>query len=163
MKIAVISDIHDNIGNLNLFFDKIKNQQIEKIIFLWDLVSASTVLVLSSFEIPVFSILWNNNWDLCRVKDLENEFFEQSCRPFDFLEIDSKKIFLTHYNEFANSIAKSWDFDAVFYWHNHIKYKEKVWNCLVLNPWEISWSKTWEVSFAIYDSKTNDAEIINIK
>jgi len=59
-------------------------------------------------------------------------------------------------------MAKSGDYDAVFYGHNHIKNKERIADCLVLNPGEISAHKTGEATFAIYDTKTNDAEIFSL-
>lgn len=163
MKIAIISDIHDNIINLNLFFEQVKVYNVEKIIFLWDLSSTSTAKILSKSKIPIYWIFWNNNWDIFRMKYFLNENFKHGTKTFDFLEIDSRKIFISHYNELAIPMAKSWDFDAVFYWHNHLKYKWKVWNCLVVNPWEIVANRTWIASFAVYDTKTNDAEVIDIK
>jgi predicted phosphodiesterase len=82
---------------------------------------------------------------------------------FDIMKIDNRNIFLSHYPMLAKPMAKSWDFDACFYWHNHLKHKEKIENCLLLNPGEIGAYKTWIATFAIYDTKTNDAEIIEVK
>ena len=84
-------------------------------------------------------------------------------KTYDFLEIDNRKIFITHYPELAEPMAKSGEFDAVFYGHNHDKKMEKVNNCLVLNPGEISAHKTGVASFAIYDSDKNTAEIIKLE
>jgi predicted phosphodiesterase len=36
MKIAIISDIHDNAHNLVMFFEQVKKYNVEKIIFLGD-------------------------------------------------------------------------------------------------------------------------------
>ncbi len=163
MKIAIISDIHDNIKNLTLFFREVKKFNVEKILFLWDFSSTSTAKILSKSKIPIFAIFWNNNWDVFRLWWLINKNFKHSDKTFEFLEIENRKIFLTHYNELAIPMAKSWDFDAVFYGHNHLKHKEFVWKCLVLNPWEIVWSRTWVASFAIYDTSINDGKIIDIK
>ncbi len=60
-------------------------------------------------------------------------------------------------------MAKSWDFDVVFYGHNHIHNIEKKWDCLIVNPWEISTHKTGKATFAIYDTNNNSAEIIELK
>jgi len=163
MKIAVISDIHDNANNLFRFFEQVKKYSVEKILFLWDLSSAFIAKILSESDVKVFSILWNNNWDICRVKEFENDNFYQSSKVFDFFEVDWRKIFLSHYDEIAIPIAKSWEFDAVFYWHNHDKHKELIWNCLLLNPWEVWAYKTGVWTYAIYDTQTNDAEIIDIE
>jgi predicted phosphodiesterase len=79
------------------------------------------------------------------------------------LEIDGRKIFLTHYPMLAKPMAKSGDFDAVFCGHNHTFHKEKVNNCLLVNPGEISAHKSGKATFAIYDTTTNKAEIIELQ
>jgi predicted phosphodiesterase len=60
-------------------------------------------------------------------------------------------------------MAKSGDFDAVFCGHNHIFHIEKLDNCLIVNPWEISAHKSWKATFAVYNTTTNEAEIIELK
>ncbi len=82
---------------------------------------------------------------------------------FDSIERDWKKIFLSHYPLLAKPMAKSREFDAVFYGHNHLQHKGKVWECLVVNPWEIGAYKTGIASFAIYNTENNDAQIIPIE
>ena len=79
---------------------------------------------------------------------------------FDFLEIDNRKIFITHYPMLAKPMAKSWDFDAIFYGHDHKHNMDKINDCIILNPWELSAHKFWKASFALYDTHTNSAEII---
>ena len=92
----------------------------------------------------------------------EKSNLEMGFDIFDTFEIDGKKLFLTHYPLIAKSMAKSGDFDAVFYGHNHLKNKEMVGNCLLLNPGEVGAYKTSKPTLAIYDTKTNDAEILDI-
>jgi len=118
------------------------------------------------FPIPVYAIWWNNNWDkslITKISLEENSNLELWDTTYDVLELDNRKIFITHYPMIVKSLAKSWDFDAIFYGHNHSKHKEIINNCLVVNPWEIAASKTWIASYAIYDTETNDAEIIEVE
>jgi len=82
---------------------------------------------------------------------------------YDFLEIENRKIFITHYPDLAKPMAKSGEFDAVFYGHNHIKNKDRVGNCLVVNPGEVSGHKNSQISFAIYDTEKNDADIVDVE
>lgn len=167
MKIGIISDIHDNAHNLVLALDKIyKIGNIEKIIFLGDFVGAAIAGLLCSSSIPVFAIWGNNDGDKCLITKFANEKgsnLQLGFEIYDFLEVDNRKLFLTHYPILAKPMANSGEFDAVFYGHNHLKNKEKIEECLVLNPGEIGAYKTGISSFAIYDTKTNDAEIIEIE
>lgn len=57
-------------------------------------------------------------------------------------------------------MAKSWDFDAVFYGHDHKYNMDKINDCIVVNPGELGAHKFGKASFALYDTKTNAAEIV---
>lgn len=166
MKVAVISDIHDNAHNLVMFFEQVKKYDVEKIIFLGDFAWAAIAGLLCASPIPVFAIWGNNDGDKTLITKFslgKDSNLEIGLDIFDTIELDSRKIFLSHYPMLAKSMARSWDFDAVFYGHNHEKHKESIEKCLVLNPWEIGAYKTWIASFAIYDTQTNEAEIIEIE
>lgn len=165
MKIAVISDIHDNAHNLVMALEQIKEYKVEEIVFLWDFCGAAIAGILCSAPVKVKAIWWNNDWDKSLItkfslKEWSN--LEIWFDIFDKIEIDWKRIFLSHYPMIAKPIAKSWDFDAVFYGHNHLKHKDMIWSCLLLNPGEVWAYKTWAASFAIYNTDTNDAEIVDI-
>ncbi len=164
MKIAIIADVHDNAHNLVLALDKINSyKNIKKILFLGDFAGAAIANLLCSSPIPVFAIWGNNDGDKSLITkfSLEKDSnLEVSFETYDIIEIDKRKIFLTHFPILAKPMAKSKEFDAVFYGHNHTKNKEKIGKCLVVNPGEIGAYKTGNPSFAIYDTKTNDAEII---
>lgn len=165
MKIAVISDIHENAHNLVLFFKEIEKYNIEKIIFLWDFINNGIAKLLAASKIPIFAVRWNNDWDkvaITKTSLLDWSNLEVGFSTFDKLEIDWRKIFLTHYPMLAKPMAKSGDFYAVFYGHNHEKNIENINNCLLLNPGEISAHKTKTASFAIYDTEYNSWEIYEL-
>ena len=166
MKIAIISDIHENFHNLVLFLKQVKKYDVKKIIFLGDFMNNGIAKTLASSDIPVIAIWGNNDGD--KVAITKTSLSEQSNMTvgfdtYDFLEIDSRKIFITHYPLLAKPMAKSGEFDAVFYGHDHKKNMDKINNCIIVNPGEISAHKTGIASFAIYDTKANNAEIIEIK
>lgn len=166
MKIAIISDIHDNFHNLILALKKIEKLNVEKILFLGDFINNGISKVLADNPIPVFAIWGNNDGDRVAITKTalsSGSNLEVGFDTYDFLEIDGRKIFLTHYPLLAKPMARSGDFEVVFYGHDHQKNKEKIGKCLVVNPGEISAHKTGEASFAVYDTKTNEAEIINLE
>ncbi|MCK5107953.1 MAG: metallophosphoesterase [Nanoarchaeota archaeon] len=166
MKVAVISDIHDNFHNLVLALEKISELKAEKILFLGDFVNGGIAKVLAASEIPVFAIWGNNDGSkvsITKTSLVPGSALEMSLETYDIIEIDGRKIFLTHYPLLAKSMAKSGDYDAVFYGHDHKKNKDKINDCLIINPGEISAHKTNGASFALYDTKTNDAEMIMLE
>ena len=167
MKIAIISDVHDNAHNLVLVLEAInKIGEVEKILFLGDFAGAAIAGLLSASPIPVFAIWGNNDGDKYQITKFslaEDSNMEISFTNYDILEIDDRKLFLTHFPMLAKPMAKSGEFDAVFYGHDHLKYKEFIDNCLVINPGEIGAYKTGVASFAIYDTKNNNGEILEIE
>ena len=163
MKIAIISDIHENVKNLNVVLDEIREQEVERILCLGDLINPGVAKILASFEIPTFAVWGNNDGDKVMTTKIslgEGSNLRMGNSTYDFVEFEGRKIFLTHHDDIAVSMAKSGDFDAVFYGHNHEAKKEMVGKCLVLNPGEISTHKTGKLSFAVYDMEANDGEII---
>lgn len=79
------------------------------------------------------------------------------------MEFDKRKIFITHYPDLAKPMAKTGIYDEVFYGHNHKKNEEKIGDCLVVNPGEISAHKTGVATFVIYDTKKNNVNFIELK
>jgi len=166
MKIAIISDIHENFHNLVLFLKQVKDYDVQKIIFLGDFMNNGIAKTLASSDIPVISIWGNNDGDkvaITKTSLSEKSNLAVGFDTFDFLEIDNRKIFITHYPLLAKPMAKSGDFDAVFYGHDHKKNIDKINNCIIVNPGEISAHKTGNASFALYNTENNEAEIIEIK
>jgi len=163
MKIAIISDIHENFHNLVIFLQKAQEIRVEKILCLWDLINGWIALTLAKNPIPTFMVWGNNDGDKIAIT-------KTACAPesnlqvwfttYDFLEIEWRKIFLSHYPLLAKPIAKSWDFDLVCFGHTHILSTEKIWECLLVNPWSLG---SENACFAVYNTITHSLEIIALK
>lgn len=166
MKIAIISDIHDNFHNIILALEEIKKRKVTQIIFLGDFINGGIAKILAESPIPVFAIWGNNDGDKTMITKTslhEKSHLTVSDNIYDFLEFDDRKIFITHYPDLAKPMAKTGIYDAVFYGHNHLKNDDKIGNCLVVNPGEISAHKTGVATFAIYDTKKNNVDFIELK
>lgn len=166
MKIAILSDIHENFHNLILALEEIGKKEVEQIICLGDLMNSGIAKLLATQTIPVFMIWGNNDGEKVEItlaSKRANSVLTVSKNVYDFLVIDNKKIFLSHYEDLAMPMAKSGEYDAVFYGHTHLVEKEKINNCWMVNPGEISAGKTKKATFAIYDTTINEVEIIELK
>lgn len=166
MKLAVISDIHENFHNLILAIQRIEKEKAGAIICLGDLINAGVAKVLAIQPVPVYMI-WGNNdgekTDIVRTAFRENSTLKVSLNVYDFLEIDTRKIFISHYNDLAEPMARSGDFDAVFYGHDHLAAVKEINGTLVVNPGELAAQKTGTASFALYDTKDNSVELIELE
>ncbi|MBN2100470.1 YfcE family phosphodiesterase [Candidatus Dojkabacteria bacterium] len=166
MKIGVISDVHDNAHNLVLALEELESHKVEKIWFLGDFAGAAISRIMISSVIPIFAIWGNNDGDKSLITKFsleEGSNLEVGFATFDVVEADKRKVFLTHFPLIAKSMAKSGEYNAVFYGHDHLKHEEKVGDCLLMNPGEIGAYKTGICSYAVYDTKDNMAKTYIVK
>ena len=166
MKIAIISDIHENFHNLILALQEMGTHNIQQIICLGDLMNSGIAKLLATQAIPVFMIWGNNDGEKVEItlaaKRAQSKL-TVSTKVYDFLELGGRKIFISHYEDLAEPMAKSGAYDAVFYGHTHIAQKAQIKDCWVVNPGEISAGKTKKATFAIYDTVENEVEMITLK
>ncbi len=165
MKIAIISDIHENFHNLILALQEMEKHNIQQIICLGDLMNSGIAKILATQSIPVFMIWGNNDGEKVEISlasKMANSVLTISTKTYDFLKFGDKKIFIAHYEDLAHPMAKSGEYDAIFYGHTHIRTIEKVKNCWVVNPGEIAAAKTKKATFAIYDTHENSIDMIDL-
>ncbi len=166
MKIGVISDIHENFHNLILAMQKMKEEGVEQIICLGDLMNDGIAKVLSISETPVHMIWGNNDGDkvmLTRTAFQKGSQLTISNNTYDFLEFDGKKIFVTHYEDLAQPMSASGNFDVVFFGHTHISKVEQHGRCTIVNPGEISAQRTGQATLAIYDTRGKSVNIVTLE
>lgn len=165
MKIAVLSDVHDNYFSLVEALKIIKEKKCEQILFLWDLWHGRMAKIFVNFEIPTLMIWGNNDGEkngMMKFSLTENSNLEIVDNTYKFCEFAWKKIFISHYPEMAGCAVKSGSVSAVFFWHTHKVSNEKENDCLVCNPGEISWFSHGKSTFAIYDTIENYIEILEV-
>lgn len=167
MKIGIIADIHDNAHNTVMALQELKEiHKVEQILFLGDFAGAGIAILLKSSPIPIYAIWGNNDGDTSLITKFalsEESNLTVALTTYDIVEYDNRKIFLTHFPQIAMSMARSGDFDAVFYGHNHLKDEQKVKDCIVVNPGELGAYKTGISSYAIYDTEDNTSETFIIE
>ncbi len=167
MKIAVISDIHENVHNLIQAIKIIEEEKCEVLFCLWDVGRSKLFEIMFTLQIPVYFTFGNHDGNVIKDTKLllrhkawwhvrSNGFYQK-------VELDGKKMFLTHYDELAEIVAKSWEFDACFGWHLHIAFEKSFWNCLCVNPGEITGTRTSKPWFYIYETKTHNGKFVEIE
>ncbi len=163
MKIAIISDIHDQIENLNWALEKITQDEISYIFALGDYTSSYIIERLQVNDIPINAVWGNCDGDkqsIIRASNNENKNISFAEHSFDTIEIEDKKFFLTHYPELAENAAKSRDYDAVFHGHTHYKRDEKIGIVPIISPGKLAIYPHDEISFAIFDTDANKTKFI---
>ena len=168
MKIAVLSDIHDHIWNLQKVVKLIKKEKCESVIFCGDMCAPFTARILMDAKIKTYAVWGNNDEDHWAIvqKAGEDFFAYPLTQEFAEIELGGRKIAFCHYPKLGELLASTNYYDAVFHGHTHITYYKKVGKTLLANPGSvcgITKGKPGVASFMVYDTKTNSVELVKIK
>lgn len=169
MKIAVLSDIHDNFWNLDKVLNQVIEKGIETVILCGDYCSPSTFKKATENFKTAYCVWGNVDGEKVVItREIYSNKIEhvKLLGEFGEIKVDGKKVAITHYSEIANAAAHSVLYNAVFYGHTHEAKSQMIGKTLLLNPGAvcgINDGKPSKATYAIYDTKTNFAEIIEIK
>jgi len=166
MKVAVLSDIHDHVLNLDKTIKQIKaNTNVKAVIFCGDMVAPFTARILFATGLPTYLCLGNNDEDhIGLYKQSQGNFtwFHLS-QEFGTVELSGRKIAFCHYPRLAELLTKSGEYDAVFHGHTHMARNETRGKTTLINPGPvcgITAGKLAPASYALYDTNTNLGEIV---
>ena len=168
MRLAILSDIHDNLWNLSAALQAAADNDI--LICCGDLCSPFVIDELAKFPRDVHIVFGNNDADLYRITakalkqpniHLHGEFYHDT--------LETKRIAVNHFDYLARPIAKSGDYDLVCFGHNHEIEISREGSCLLINPGPIMGAKfssgRWEdvaPTFVVYDTASNSAQALAI-
>jgi len=91
MKVAILSDIHENFHNLVLFMKQVQKYKPEKMIFLWDLSNNWVAKILASSKIPVIAIWGNNDGDQAAITKTASHKNSNMTLGFDTFDFSSSR------------------------------------------------------------------------
>lgn len=160
MRLAIISDSHDNIPNTEKALDWINREKINFIIHCGDLAAPA---VLSKVIMPKFSgefhFVHGNVGDPELLEQIAEDFKNVTIHgEVGEIEVGGKKISFTHFPEKALELAKKGTFDLVFYGHTHKPWEEKIGHTKLVNPGTLA-GMFYKATFAIYDTENDKLEL----
>lgn len=161
MLIAVISDIHDRLDNLDRVLDDLTHHAPDALIFCGDLNKASTLLYLAqSFpkEIHVTAGNLDSEDEIKQTIDRERLLKVYYHQLFGRLTLGAEKrhVAFTHKPRDAESLLQT-GFDIVFYGHTHeakIEQPAEAAGTLLVNPGDIQGRFGRSPSYILYDTAT---------
>jgi uncharacterized protein len=138
MKIAILSDSHDNVWMLERAMPHLAGADV--ILHCGDICSPFvTKRLIEGVQGKPVQIVWGNN-DGDRRLHLQVSAGAENIHflgEFGDLNIDGLKIALTHYPEVARPLAESGRYDLVCYGHDHKANEEHLGRTILLNPGEL--------------------------
>lgn len=157
MKLAVLSDIHDNQARLKEALAICAKNKIESCICCGDVGNFVTArMIFDSFR-NVYFALGNADFNLRDKTSLfpENVLFSENVLE---IEIDGLRIAVVHYDYKTRALAESGGYDLIFYGHSHTPWEKTMGKTIVLNPGEVA-GQYGQASFAIFDTETKKAAL----
>jgi putative phosphoesterase len=146
MKIAIVSDTHNNWINFKKAIDWINQEKIQLILHCGDIQGQQIIDDANkNFLGEIKFVKGNGDFKLDLPEKME-------------LELNDKKIAFSHFPDIAKKMAQSEKFDFVFYGHTHRPWDEKIGNCHMVNPGELA-GQFYKPTFAVYDTSIGKLEL----
>ncbi|UKJ07883.1 YfcE family phosphodiesterase [Solitalea lacus] len=167
MKITILSDIHDNVWNLNALFDFIKHT--DALIFCGDICAPFMLSILAkNYSNPIHMVFGNNDGDRFNLlgKAIQHPHVKLYGEVMS-AELDGKLFYVNHYPEIALEVARSGEFDVICYGHDHDHAILQHEDYLAINPGTVMGFAPRKLAacpatFVIYDTVSNRVESFEI-
>jgi len=161
MKIAIISDTHDNLANTQKAAKLIKEENIKKIIHCGDIFKPETIKEIHKFlKVEIHIIFSPADADFSKIpKDsFKNIKGIKIWKEFGEVFWGGKKIAFCHFPEIAEKLADSQKYDLVFYGHTHKPWESKTDKTRIVNPGNIA-GLFYKPTFAVYDAENDNLKL----
>jgi len=161
MLVAVLSDCHDNIWNLEKVLPRLGGAEVA--LFCGDFCAPFTLKMLAEgFAGPVHAVFGNNDGDVYLLLSVAGKAGNVTLhQPLCQLELDGRRIAAVHYPELGEALALCGKYDAVFSGHSHVAQVKMLGSTLWANPGEVM-GRFGKPSFGLYDTSDNSFEIQEI-
>jgi len=167
MQIAILSDIHDHLHNLEAAIGHIREAEV--LLCCGDLCSPFVMDQLARFPGQVHIVFGNNDADLFRITRKSSDRLRVHGEFFETV-LDGKKIAMNHFDYIARPIAESGLYDIVCYGHNHEFCIARVGRTLAVNPGPIMGARfpggAWHdvtPTFVMLDTATDSVAAFEIE
>ncbi|MBU0636778.1 MAG: YfcE family phosphodiesterase [Patescibacteria group bacterium] len=157
MRVIIISDIHDNLINLEKTLSWCKKNQIKELICCGDVVNSETLKYLAENFFNKIHLV-KGNAELYKETEIEQYKNINYLNLFGVIELDNKKIGIYHKPELITKIKEQENCNLIFYGHTHQPWIKEEKETIIANPGTLG-GIFFKASFALWNSKTNGLEL----
>jgi putative phosphoesterase len=169
MIIGIMSDTHDNLVAIDRALKIFRDRDLDVLIHLGDIISPFALAKILEFPVKIMIITGNNDGDILQLKELAVKGGATLKQFMYTINIDGKKLFLTHgfgskeqTKSYVDAVAMTGFYDIVLYGHTHEATAYYLGRTLVLNPGEVCGYLTGKQTIAIINLETMKYEHIDI-
>ena len=160
MRIAILSDIHDNIWRLETL---LAGLEADALIFCGDFCAPFTLAQIGEgFEGPVHVVFGNNDGDQLLMSRVASRFSQVTLHgQFCELKLDGRRVAVTHYPKIGKALARGGGYDLVCHGHSHERIIKKRGKTLRVNPGEVM-GRLGLSTYALYDTESAEASFFEV-
>lgn len=169
MKLGIMSDSHDNLPAIDKALKVFREQDIDLLIHLGDIISPFALSKVLEFPAKIIVVTGNNDGDLLQLKELAIKGGAILKQFMYSTIIAGKKIFLMHgfgskeqTTNYVEAIALTGSYDIILYGHTHEASAFLKGNTLIINPGETCGYLTNRQSVAILNLETMEYKIVEL-
>lgn len=157
MLLGILSDSHDNLPRVAQAVALFNERDVDLVMHAGDVVAPFALAPLEDLRCDWRGVFGNNDGERVHLHKRSDGRLVASPRT---LELGGRRIALMHEPDLADALAASGSFDLVTHGHTHRTRKERIGDCLILNPGECGGWLTDQATVAIVDLDRLTAEIL---
>lgn len=160
MKVAIISDTHDNMTAVDWIIKYLNENKISVAFHAGDIVNPGNIHNFNDHYVgDLHFVFGNNDGDGARIAAIAANSEKLNCY-FEVMELEfeNKKIFMNHYSTIAEQVAQNGNFDLVIGGHDHQYRTKQYGKTLFVNPGNTVNSANSEKGFVVLDLDTMEHE-----
>ena len=157
MKVAIISDIHDNLVNLEKCLNWCRANALSRLICCGDITNGETLEFLSK-KFPGQIYLVSGNMEIYSEEEAAKYKNIIYFGEIGILNIDKKVIGICHKPETIEKIKEKSECDIIFYGHTHKPWISGEGRLKLVNPGTLG-GVFQKATFAAWDTEKNDPEL----
>jgi len=156
MNLAIISDVHDNLANLEKFLFWAEESKIDALLCCGDLTNAETLEILASkFKQEIYLV--QGNCELFDAQEIQKYSHIKFLARVGHFKIANLKIGACHEPFFIDKVLEK-DCDFVFYGHTHKPWVEERAGVQIINPGTLG-GVFQKACFAVLELETKKFEL----
>jgi len=162
MKLAIVSDSHDNLATAEKAITWLNKKKIKIILHCGDVCSPRMLGAMAELFKGKICLAFGNvdgdRYNMLNRKAEPNFKKIVFCGDWGEFIAGKKKIAFCHFPLMAKGLASSGKYDLVFYGHTHQPWEEKIKKTRLVNPGTLAGMFN-KATFAVYDTKTDKSEL----
>lgn len=158
MKLAILSDSHDNLDNLDQAVADAGLSGADVLIHAGDLIAPFSLESLTRFNGQVFFVYGNNDGERRGIEEAASGTNVTVAGDKLEMDFDGLSTYVTHYPDEARRVFGAGEHDLVIFGHTHEQGSWVDGERILINPGEVYGRRTGMSTWVLFDTTTKEFE-----